>query len=169
MFIYLYALANRPFGIGTAPGDCLQVTPRPSPGEPHHDVARHGIAVYPRELTPEEVKTFELPLLLDARLLPRLAALISDEMAEYAKGYLEMCEDSPENFADHVRRAARDLWPGYPPSVEDPAALQHMVRMNLARHVDAQLDTRIQALTELKTEIAGSLCEGEQLSLSPKG
>ena len=159
--MFMYALANRPFGIGTAPKDCLQTLPQPAPGEPHHEVALHGIVCYQRELTPDEVKAFELPRLLGPKDLPQLAALISDEMAEYAKGYLDMADKSPAHFADRIKRSARAVWPGYPPSVADPAALLHAVRMNLARHRETQLDAQIQEQTALQARIVAMPSGGE--------
>ncbi|MBK8117397.1 MAG: hypothetical protein IPK44_24225 [Candidatus Accumulibacter sp.] len=62
---YRYGLVNRPASMGAVPNIEYTIEPRPLPGQPHHDIARHGIMVTGRKLTDEEVKAFELAPIAD--------------------------------------------------------------------------------------------------------
>ena len=66
---YRYAMVNRPLSIGTAPKGWLREEPRPAPEAPHHDLARHGVLVYPRPLTAEESASYELAPMLEGETL----------------------------------------------------------------------------------------------------
>lgn len=136
---FRYALVNRPADIGTVPkGLNYTVEPRPARGQPHFDMARHGILVADRELTPEEIKAFELAPLVEGDDLPVLAEQVARGMAEYAQGYLEQAKEDPEVFAMAIRQTIEQSASGIQYSVGDPAALAAMVRDKLAAMVPAE-------------------------------
>lgn len=118
---YRYALVNRPADFATLPkGLAYVVQPRPDPGQPHHDMARHGILVTERELTPEELKAFELAPLIDGDLVEQLAQRIADGMREYASAWVEQAGEDAAGFRDTVLQAVNSSDSGIRYSVGDP-------------------------------------------------
>ena len=78
---YRYGAQNRPPGYGSAPKDILRVDP-PIPGIPQ---TRHGVVVYARPLTDEEVRGYELaPYVPLADIVARLMARVDRYGAQYA-------------------------------------------------------------------------------------
>lgn len=134
---FRYALVNRPADLGAIPKVPYTVEPRPAAGQPHHDMARHGILVTERELTEAEVKSFELAPLVEGNDLGVLAEQVARAMAEYASGYLEQAKDEPAVFAMAIRQTIEQSASGIQYSVSDPALLAQMVRDKLAAAVPA--------------------------------
>lgn len=154
---YRYALVNRPADMGTIPkGVQYTVEPRPAKGQPHYDMARHGILVTERELTAEELKAFELAPLVDGKDLGTLAEAIARGMGEYAAGYLEMAKDDPEHFAGEVRDALKRASSGITYSVGDDGLLVKMVSDKLAAMIpaDPKPDDQMALDTKFLTEVA---------------
>lgn len=121
---FRYALVNRPADLGTIPkGLAYTVEPRPAAGQPHHDMARHGILVTERELTVEELKAFELAPLVDGQALQLMADRIAEGMREYAAGYAAESRDEPSQFRVSVLEAVKASGSGVRYSVGDPDAL----------------------------------------------
>lgn len=136
---FRYALVNRPADIGTVPrGVRYTVEPRPAAGQPHFDMARHGILVTERELTAEEIKAFELAPLVEDDDLPVLAEQVARGMAEYAAGYLEQAKEDPQVFAMAIRQTIEQSASGIQYSVGNPPLLATMVRDKLAAMVAAE-------------------------------
>jgi hypothetical protein len=131
-----YALVNRPAGYATLPsGLRYRVEARPAKGQPHHDVARHGILVPERPLTDAETQAFELvPLVEGADAVGHLAFKIAVEWQCYAEAYLESHEDDPELFAKGVMERAERM----KVSVDDPGALVASVLSHLSSATTAQ-------------------------------
>ncbi len=134
---FRYAMVNRPAGIGTIPrGLRYIVDPRPAKGEPHHDMARHGVLVTERALTVDELRAFELAPLVDATTLGNLAKRIcAGGMSEYAAEYLELERDEPEDFCQNVADRARHLEDGVRYSICSDAELARLVVEELQRVV----------------------------------
>lgn len=120
---FRYALVNRPADLGAIPKVPYTVEPRPAAGQPHHDMARHGILVTERELTEKEVKDFELAPLIDGPLLDVLAGKIAEGMAEYAARYVEIEKEDAAEFYNAVMGAARRSGSGIRYSIGQPDAL----------------------------------------------
>lgn len=158
---YQYALYARPVGIGTVPKGFCAVLERPAAGHPFFEVARHGIVCYERELSAQEVKAFELPLLLDEPQYAQAVALLQTDLGSYARGYLEMAESEPDNFEHHLRDRLRALWPGHPPVVSE-------ISMSVLK--DKVMDGLRRAHTQVKAPVLvdGDACsrEGEDVELS---
>lgn len=78
---YRYGAQNRPPGYGATPKDILRVDP-PIPGVPQ---TRHGVVVYARALTDEEVRGYELaPYVPLAGIVARLMERVDRYGAQYA-------------------------------------------------------------------------------------
>jgi Defence against restriction A C-terminal len=128
--IWKYAMVNRPVGIGTAPKGYIGVDDRPPAGAPHHDMARHGILVYDRQLSAEETKSFELAPLVDD--MEPLAKKVAQDKSEYAEGYTEAANAGEDWVRQNILTAAQELSPGFRPSLADPAKFVQMVLAKLA-------------------------------------
>lgn len=129
-----YALVNRPAGIGCVPRG-LQYTlePRPGAGKPHHDRARHGILVSERELTPDELRNFELARIVDGDQIAVMAqAIASGPMHRYATEYVQAHGEDPEMFQEAVLNAIDKIEPGIMQSIGDIDALMEGVLEALA-------------------------------------
>lgn len=62
-----YGALNRPIGFSTAPIDgLLRVDPPPLTEEAGLSVSRHGVAIYSRALSEQEIRSYELVPLMDA-------------------------------------------------------------------------------------------------------
>ena len=131
-------MVNRPSGIGTIPrGLQYQLEARPEKGEPHHDMARHGILVTERKLTIEELRSFELAPLVEGTAIGGLAERIcADGMSEYAAEYIETYRDEPEQFCRNVSDRARRLDHGVHYSIASDLDLGRLVLEALQRAVD---------------------------------
>ena len=103
-----YALVNRPAGLGCVPrGLAFEVEARPPKGEPHHDMARHGILVSERPLSEDEAWSFELAVLVDGSATELVAGkVVGASLGQYAREYLQVHGDEPEEFKRHVLEAA---------------------------------------------------------------
>lgn len=131
-----YALVNRPAGFATLPsGLSYRLEPRPPEGQPHHDVARHGILVPDRVLLDAEIRSFELVPLIDSDAEHEaLAERVAEQMSRYATAYMESYEDDPTLFARGVMDRAERM----PVSVGDSARFLDTVVARLrARIADA--------------------------------
>lgn len=121
---YRYAMVNRPAMIGGLPrGLTYTVESRPAAGQPHYEMARHGILVADRELTEAELKSFELAELIEGPALDRVAAEVADGMRKYAAQYVEAEQDNPGMFRDQVLDKAEKPASGVMRSIASPDAL----------------------------------------------
>ena len=125
---YRYAMVNRPFSIGTAPTDgIIRMDARPSQGDPHHDMARHGIAVYNRQLTDKETMDYELAPIADDAMMENLCAAVTHDIAEYATEYVSMASDDWVNFEAHVINTMKRVTTSFRVSIESNRAFADMV------------------------------------------
>lgn len=129
---FRYAMVNRPFGIGCAPKEgFVRMQERPAAGQDHHDYARHGIAVYSRELSVQETRMFEMAPLLEGEALHAAVEQVSQDMSEYAAQYAQMAfHEDPrkvERFAVVVSDRLKSTSSGFTPSVGNFAAFQRLV------------------------------------------
>lgn len=99
---YRYGLTNRPLSIGTAPKGWVATEEAPAE---HADMARHGIVVYDRRLSPEEVAKFELAPVIDGdKARNGVAASFVESLGGYAGNYAEMVrEGADSDVADMLR------------------------------------------------------------------
>ena len=132
---YRYALVNRPPGPGATPRDgMIRVDPRPEEDADHYDMARHGIAVYDHELTPEEQKNFELAPIVEGEARAALAEQLAQKQKYVAKT-IELADEDPDFWKQQVSDTLKRQF-GYPgPSVGDfdAFAAQTLARLK-ARH-----------------------------------
>ena len=132
---YKYAMVNRPAGMATCPKGFIRLEDRPSKNEEHYDYARNGVAIYDRELTDQETKSFEMAPMLDSEGKKAFAEKIAKTMSKYAKDYVEMAEDDFAEFASDMPNRVKKASTGYPPSVGDWAQFAKLVLENLKREV----------------------------------
>lgn len=152
--MHRYALQYRSANPGTVPRGFSQLLPRPAAGDPWFDVARHGIICYEWALSPEQTKAFELPEILGLDRHPEIVALLVKELQEYARGYLRMAIQEPENFENVARARLRSNWAGYPPVVADFASVvQALVEGLKQAHEMAQAQAARQAEKETAARI----------------
>lgn len=105
---YQYALVNRPAGIGAIPDGQVDLLDRPEEGSTYFDVARHGIVVYPRQLTDEEVRQYELKYLPpDSELTDVATRFVAEAFDKYAAEYLNLVEEDRNTFEKTVRSKFR--------------------------------------------------------------
>lgn len=133
---FRYAMVNRPPMVGSMPKGMFTVEPRPAAGQPHHDMARHGVAIFERELTDAETKSYELAPMLDGDAITAVADKIADQMSGYADQYVGMADEEPTEFENAVRVRIERVTVGHPPSIGDFVQLRNDVLaklMSLAR------------------------------------
>lgn len=137
---FRYALLNRPAGFETLPqGLAYTVEPRPAAGQPHHDMARHGILMAERELTAQEVKAFELAPLIDGpEEHAALAEKVAQAMAEHALAYLEQAKEEPSYFRSAVMQTVEASASGIAYSIGNPDLLVQSVADRLAAMIPAE-------------------------------
>lgn len=99
-----YAAVNRPPGYATVPDGYTRIDDRPNKGEDHHDIARHGVVVYPRPLTDQEMRSYELRPLVDGPDRDALVDQIATKLSEYRDAILELADDD----IDDARQAVHD-------------------------------------------------------------
>ena len=99
-----YAAVNRPPGYATVPEGYTRIDDRPNAGEDHHETARHGIVVYPRPLTDDEMRSYELRPLVDGKDREALVDQITANLSEYRDAILELADDD----IDDARQAVHD-------------------------------------------------------------
>ena len=135
-----YALVNRPAGIGAIPAniESYEVLPRPDPGMPHHDMARHGVLVTQRALTQDELRNFELAPIVDADMLNTISDKIDAAMGEYAEQYVEQSQEEPKTFVGAVLERLRSTGDGvrYSMSSADEEDLVRLVKERLQKRMD---------------------------------
>jgi hypothetical protein len=124
--LYRYGAQNRPIGFATVPKGHVRIEP-PVAGQP---LTRHGVVVYDRPLTEDEVRGYELAAFMDAdTLVEKLYAALAKYAAKYADFIRKDGIDAfrvglggrfPENvytdapFAELTRRVADRLLAAYP-------------------------------------------------------
>ena len=118
---FRYAMVNRPAGLGTiSKGLCYSVEPRPLKGEAHFDMARHGVLVSDRELTGEELLSFEIGVIVDGEQMDVLAErILSGGMSDYPAEYLQSAADDASMFKRGVLLAASRIEKGVMYSIGD--------------------------------------------------
>jgi len=163
---FQYALVNRPAGIGAIPEGQIGLLDRPEKGSAYHDVARHGIAVYPRQLTDEEVRQYELKYLPpESEQIDIASRFVNEAFNKYASEYLEMVEEDRDTFEKTVRSKFRKHMAGvaFPQGEAGKAMMQKIVNALAAMpnqepapassepHVSEADEAANQALSFLKT------------------
>lgn len=101
---YRYALVYRPAGIGATPAEgFLRVDPAPAGIA---SVARHGVAVYSRELTEQELKSFELRRVHTESERAAAVEAIAQHFAghKYAANYYEYVQEGDAAMLEMVMR-----------------------------------------------------------------
>jgi hypothetical protein len=69
--------------------------------------------------------------MIDGTDMAPYAAAIAAGMYEYAEGYIEMANEEPAEFEQHVLRTLREVASGYKPSVGDAGVFATMVKYNI--------------------------------------
>jgi Defence against restriction A C-terminal len=129
--IFKYAMVNRPAGLGTVPRDgFIGSEERPKEGWPHYIYARNGVALFSRELTDVETKSFELASMNEADISKSVRA-VADLMSNHAAEYLNASENDPSFFNGKVFEFHRKSAIGYPVSIGDFDAFRGAVIASL--------------------------------------
>jgi hypothetical protein len=117
-----YALVMRPAGFGSLPAGLeYSVESRPAVGCPHHELARHGILISRRELTADEVDSFELGVLFDDH--GELAQSVAEDLDDYKDALAESFVSDPDLVCDLVMDSLRGIVPARYFSLADQAGL----------------------------------------------
>jgi len=125
---YRYGARNRPAGFGTVPNGFIRVDPPPFPQEVR---TRHGVVVYNRPLTDEEVRGYELhPYMPLAEVVDGVIA----SLGEYARDY-----------ADNVREEGAEQVDGAGSYFDDNPVYTDVPRGEVYKHVAAELLRRFPA------------------------
>lgn len=115
--IYKYAMFNRPAGLGTVPRDgFIGSEDRPTEGKPHHTYARNGVALFSRELTDAETKSFEMASMNDFDA-EKAASAVAEMMHDHAREYLDSSLNDTSFFNGKVFEFHRKCAAGYPASI----------------------------------------------------
>jgi hypothetical protein len=105
---YRYGLANRPAGIGSVPSN-KPYRLEPSLNDDDGRVAtRHGVIVFERPLTVDELYAFDLALLADEDLKSALATEVALEIGELFAGPGSAAEHIPLQYSADFRRMVVD-------------------------------------------------------------
>jgi len=108
--VFKYGLALRPAGIGCIPKG-LTFTLEPGLTDPRgSQISRHGIIVFDRPLTDEEIYSFDLCLIASDELTAQLVEKIVAEKAEYAHSYTGMYETDRAYFDQAVRDQLKRMY-----------------------------------------------------------
>ena len=95
--VHRYAALNRPIGFATVPAGYVGTEARPASGD-GRDLARHGIVVYDRPLTDQEVASYELAPVLDPVAVDELVATVAESLSEHREDIEALMEDMPEEI-----------------------------------------------------------------------
>lgn len=109
---YRYALVNRPAGPGAIPQDGFL---RVDPATPDiASTARHGVAVYSRELTEKELKSFEIRRLHTESERAEAVEKLAQHFAghEYAANYYEYVQEGDLRMLEAAIQ--QEMWQQYP-------------------------------------------------------
>lgn len=109
---YRYALVNRPAGPGAIPKDGFL---RVDPATPDiASTARHGVAVYSRELTEQELKSFEIRRLHTESERAEAVEKLAQHFAghEYAANYYEYVQEGDLRMLE--ASIQQEMWQQYP-------------------------------------------------------
>lgn len=130
---YRYCLVYRPAGIGCVPRLPYSIEDRPPPGAAHHETARHGILVVQRELSLDEVRSFELqPVIEEGAAMRALAErAAAEELASHASEYLELSAEDPMSYRSAVLSALERLDAGVRYSLESVDCFERLVTHSL--------------------------------------
>lgn len=94
-----YGLQYRPADFASVPKGFLRVEEATGDARSH---ARHGIVIYGRPLTAEEIKSFELIPHSDVTEVQQLADRVASELGRYARGYVDMAGQDVACFRGSV-------------------------------------------------------------------
>jgi hypothetical protein len=100
-----YGVPLRPINLGTVPRDYSAVEKHPK--------FKHGVAVYDKPLTSEQIRNFELePILTPAEIDKRVDG-IAQAVDAYKDSYLKMIDKEPDYFRQMVADQFRKQGPGH--------------------------------------------------------
>lgn len=132
---YRYGVPLRPIGFATVPKGYI--------GVEQHPKFRHGVVVYDRPLTEDEIASFELvPFLSDEQLQTKIDDIVN-EMAEYKQEYLEELEDDPRFFRQMVMDKFEQTGLGFHEILEHELVDQIAQKLKKAQLEPANLDDLI--------------------------
>ena len=136
---YRYALLNRPVAYGAVPKGQYRMEDRPDPGQDHYEVARHGIIVYDRKLTDQEVTSYELVPLIDGAERDEVAKRVVAGWADDdVPGIIEMADEDPRFFVQAVDSELEALFGKIDPSVGNMDAFAERVMALLRARVSGR-------------------------------
>lgn len=95
--VHRYAALNRPIGFATVPAGYVGTEARPAFGD-GRDLARHGIVVYDRPLTAQEIASYELVPVIDPAAVDELVATVAESLGEYRQDIEGLIEEMPEEI-----------------------------------------------------------------------
>jgi hypothetical protein len=125
---YRYGARNRPPGFGTVPNGFIRVDPPPFPQEVR---TRHGVVVYTRPLTDEEVRGYELHPYMP--------------LAEVVDGGIASLGEYARDYADNVREEGAEQVDGVGSYFDDNPVYTDVPRGEVYKHVAAELLRRFPA------------------------
>lgn len=105
---FRYGLVNRPAGLGCLPKEAYKLE-APLTDDLGSSLSRHGIAVFDRPLTEQEICAFELCVIADGDLQEEMAIEVALEMGEYAQAYVKMADTRWDQFHGTVQDRLRSV------------------------------------------------------------
>jgi hypothetical protein len=97
--------------MGAVPrGGLMRNDPRPQEGEDHYTIARHGFAIYSRELSEKEIYNFDLGYVVDGSNRENLAASVAGELTENADTILDFVKKEPEYIYEIFAETAQKVF-----------------------------------------------------------
>ena len=131
---FRYALVHRPPGIGAVPMEKrFKTLPRPEKGQPHHDLARHGIICYAEPLDPQTLNAFEFGLMIDDH--SELAQALSQSFEDVGNDVVELAETQKEALSEMILSRCAYHVPTDYFSLADPDGLVNDVIASLSEKV----------------------------------
>lgn len=106
--LHRYGARNRPVGFATVPKGhvAIEEPPRNPNGPGVEPWARHGVVVYDRPLTPDEIRSYELAPYLPSEDVVKQAVALADE---YGQEYADVLRDSEEHEINAFARQMLSL------------------------------------------------------------
>lgn len=101
-----YGLKFRPASIGAVPAGNFSI----EPANPSESIdARHGVIIYERELTDDEVYRYELVLLPNEQQLSVFVMEVAVAMADYAEAIIDRFKDDKAALTEYVIRFTKNI------------------------------------------------------------
>lgn len=108
---FRYGCVFRPPAIGAIPNIPFKLEPALPDEEARRFYTRHGVIVFSRQLTSQELVAYELAVIADDAAKAEIAELVAASMADHAEEYLAQADADADEFSRAVMSAAKGATP----------------------------------------------------------